>query len=268
MHRFFIRKDSYDIMECDDHLDYISIKNKDDVRHISKVLRLKTAEKIEVVDVNHRLYLCEIVKISDNNGGEVVCKIIEEIAETGESPVDIILYQGIPKGEKFDIIIQKCVELGIAKIVPIIFERCVVKCKNDKSSDKKLTRWNRIAYEAAKQSKRCIIPTVEAPITVKQLSKRLSDDEELYNHLSLLFYEDEKKTTLKDIVSTYRTFNNIERKTINIIVGAEGGITSEEVLLLTDAGVHSVSLGNRILRTETAGIVATAIMQYELGDLG
>ncbi len=301
MHRFFIKENSdikysdaihssNDITENIDDVHQIIINDKDDVKHIIKVLRLKIGQKIEVVDFNHRLYLCEIQKI-DDAGNEVICKIINEIADNGESPVHIILYQGLPKGEKFDLIIQKSVELGIGKIVPVIFDRCVVKWKNDKSSDKKLLRWNRIAYEAAKQSKRSVIPVVDAPIDIEELRDRLQGQNlldnmgaslsvsersiektfvENNNSVSILFYEDEKQVSLKDILMEYRKLNHAknEANIINIIVGAEGGLEEHEVELLRSSGAYSVSLGSRILRTETAGIVATAIVQYELGDLG
>ncbi len=269
---------------------FIDIVNAEDIKHISKVLRLQIGDNIEIVDKDSKLYLCEITEFSQD---KVICKIIHQIMTDGESNIQINLYQGLPKGEKFDLIIQKCVELGVDKITPVLFDRCVVKW-NDKSADKKLARWNRIAYEAAKQSKRCVIPVVEEPINIKELAQRIdtvnfsesankklvkneninnnntnSDNTNIHyvendNHnLSIVFYEDEQKSRLKDIVDR---FGGI--KTINIIIGSEGGFEPQEIEILTEAGAISASLGSRILRTETAGIAACAVIQYSLGDLG
>ncbi len=249
----------------------IKITAKDDVRHISKVLRLIAGDTIEIVDVDARLFVCKIISVGEL---EVCCEIISQEYKTGESPVDIVLYQGLPKGEKFDLIIQKSVELGVHRIVPVIFDRCVVKWKDDKSSLKKHTRWNRISYEAAKQSKRCVIPKVDMPIKIEQLVKEIGtvtaqDNTIDTNKLNLLFYEDEAVKSLKDVIVDFKENSDVQIPLqISVIVGAEGGIENFEVEKLKNAGAKSVSLGNRILRTETAGIVTTALIQYELGDLG
>ncbi len=330
MHRFFIKdsicctiqhnnikyKQIIDNIDIDNNLidknfiDDISDVNKsiieiikeDDVRHITKVLRLNIGQNIEIVDIDARLFVCKLIQV-DTDG--VFCVPVSEIVETGESCVNITLYQGIPKGEKFDFIIQKSIELGVNRIVPVLFDRCVVKWKDDKSSIKKHTRWNRIAYEAAKQSKRCYIPKVEIPITVDELIKELMESSQIkanknsdnLERLNILFYEEESNIGLKDKIVEFKQMYKLKNESINkstndfskkidnnltvknkennngvisvsAIVGAEGGLEQYEVKKLKNAGAKCVSLGKRILRTETAGIITVALLQYELGDLG
>ncbi len=278
MHRFFV---DYPVKNK------IQIIEKDDIRHISKVLRLSVGEQIEIVDSQFRLFVCELIQI-DSEG--VFCVPIYEQQDTGESPINITLYQGVPKGEKFDLIIQKSIELGVTRIVPVLFDRCVVKFKDDKSIVKKHTRWNRIAYEAAKQSKRCYVPEVAMPITVTQLEDEIKSSSE---RLDILFYEEEDSVGLKEefnhfkdriklkngesgvvvkklttVDETRDSKKNILKLSVSAIVGAEGGLEPYEVQKLKNSGAKCVSLGKRILRTETAGIITVALIQYELGDLG
>lgn len=242
MDRFFIDKDA--------KLSNI-IDNKDDVKHISKVLRLKQGNKIEIVDKNHIEYIAEIENIDKDS---IEFNLIEEVSISRELPVDIKLYQGIPKGQKLDTIVQKATELGIRSIIPVSFKRCVAEIKGEKE-DKKIQRLNRVAYEASKQSKRTYIPVVEASCSFKEFKNNIKA-----NDVNIVFYENHKdmnlKTFLKDI-----DLSNI--KSIGIVIGPEGGLTPEEIDELKELNVSILSLGNRILRTETAAITAIAVISNE-----
>ncbi len=241
LHRFFV--------EPCQVTDGTIIINGDDVKHISKVLRLHEKDSIIVCDCEGFDYACEIQSISSD---EVVATIIEKTPSGAEPPVNVTIYQGMPKSDKMDYIVQKCVELGAVSIVPVITKRTVAIPKDEK---KKVARWQKIAAEAAKQSGRGIIPTVESVISFKDMIKNLSPDE-----LNILPYESEKDLSLKNIL------DNTDRKNINIIIGPEGGFDESEVLLAKERNVSIVTLGPRILRTETAPLAALSAVMYQLGD--
>lgn len=242
MDRFFIEKDA--------NL-YSFIDNKDDIKHISKVLRLKTGQNIEIVDKTKAEYKAEIISIEKD---KIEFKIIEKVQINRELSIDINLYQGIPKGQKLDTIVQKSTELGVRNITLVKFKRCVAEIKEEKE-DKKLQRLNRVAYEASKQSKRVEIPSVRETCSFKNLKNELEK-----NDLNIVFYEDERVSTLKDF---FKTEDLSLIKSIGIIIGPEGGITEEEIEEMKGWGVKILSLGNRILRTETAAIVSIAIVGNE-----
>ena len=223
----------------------------DDVNHISRVLRLKCGDEIEVCDKNKTDYKCSIAEISKT---EVLANIIEKQDNNNESPIDITLYQGVPKGEKMDDIVRKCVELGVKKIVPVVMKRTVVKVK---SPYPKTQRWERIILEAAKQCKRGIIPEISEPISFNDMLTAVSGDD----NLNILPYENEDKTTLKEVLK-----NNSQLKKINIIIGPEGGFDDEEIEKSQENEIFTVTLGPRIMRCETAPIAAVSAVMYELGD--
>jgi len=222
----------------------------DDVNHISRVLRLKCGDEIEVCDKNQTDYTCTVSEISKT---EVLAKITDKKENKNESPVDITLYQGVPKGEKMDDIVRKCVELGVKNIVPVVMKRTVVKVK---SPYPKTQRWERIILEAAKQCKRGIIPSLSEPITFDEMLNTLSCEE-----LNILPYENEDTTSLKDVLK-----NNSKFKKINIIIGPEGGFDDEEIEKAKQNKIFTVTLGPRIMRCETAPIAAVSAVMYELGD--
>lgn len=222
----------------------------DDVNHISRVLRLKCGDEIEVCDKNKTDYLCTVSEISKT---EVLAKIIKKTENKNESPVDITLYQGVPKGEKMDDIVRKCVELGVKTIVPVVMKRTVVKVK---APYPKTQRWERIILEAAKQCKRGIIPHISEPISFDEMLNNLTDEE-----LNILPYENEDTTSLKDVLK-----NNARLKKINIIIGPEGGFDDEEIEKAKQNKIFTVTLGPRIMRCETAPIAAVSAVMYELGD--
>lgn len=246
MHRFFINKKNIK--------DNSVIIDGEDVKHIKNVLRLKEGEEVVVCDGESSDYLITIETINKN---EVIGTIKEAYPSKGEPPLDIILYQGLPKSSKMDLIIQKAVEIGIKEIIPIITERSVVKIEDNKKEQKKLERWNRISLEASKQCKRGIVPKVNNVINFKELINRISD-----NGVTIVPYENEGKRGLKDLLK------NINSKVINIVIGPEGGFEESEIDDLIKSKANIVSLGPRILRTETAGFTTLAIILYEVGDLG
>ena len=203
-------------------------------------------------------YNAEIVNYSKN---EVECKIISRINETTESNVHITLFQGIPKFEKMELIIQKNTEVGIKSIVPVIMERTVVKL-DEKIASKKLERWQKIAEIAAKQSMRDIIPQIGNITKLKDIDTTEFD-------AVLVAYENEEhnmlKTELQKLERKIKSNNSSEQQyNIAIVIGPEGGISEKELVMLAEKNAKFVSLGKRILRTETAGVVMAGNIIYEL----
>ncbi len=219
----------------------------DDYKHISRVLRMSVKEKISVsIKQTEERFLTEITSI-DNE--KVICTIIEKF-QSSESSVNITIYQGIPKSDKMEQIIQKSVELGAKAIVPVEMKNCIAKIKDP---DKKITRWQAISEAAAKQSKRNIIPKIEYPLNILEMYNEFNK----YN-LVLVAYENEKDIGIKEIFKKYKN-----AKDIAIIIGPEGGLTENEVKQVENKGGISVSLGKRILRTETASLALLSMIMYE-----
>ena len=230
----------------------------DDVKHIYKVLRISEGEKVTLNNCEGVEYLGRVKSVSKQ---EVLIEILEKLESNNESNVKIYLFQGLPKSQKMDLIVQKGTELGITEFIPTITHRVDVKLKGE---FKKLDRLNRKALEAAKQSKRSIIPKVSEPIDFNEVLEKI-------NSLDLLIvpYENANNFGIKTLINELRKENNIDNiKNIGIFVGPEGGIEEDEIERLKDKGAHIVTLGKRILRTETAGFVATSLIQHELSDLG
>ena len=225
----------------------------EDVKHISKVLRCRIGEELEVCDNNNNEYICEITNIDKN---QVELNILEKVDIQRESDLKIKVYQGLPKGPKMEMILQKLTEVGVDEIILVQTKRTVVKV-DDKKEDKKLERWERIIYEAAKQSKRGKIPSLRGVLTFKEA---LADMKE--NDFNIAPYENEKTKSIKQAIKGVNINN------IGIFVGPEGGFEETEIEAIEDIGGQSVSLGPRILRTETASLVASSIVLYELSDLG
>lgn len=245
LHKFFIDKE-----QIEDNNIYILGK---DLVHIKNVLRLKPSDKIEVTceGIN---YLCGISEITKEC---VKTTIISESIGNRESPIEITLYQGLAKGSKMDLILQKCVEIGVKDFYAIETHRAVVKIKDQKQERSKTERWQSIAEEAAKQSKRDYIPKVHGIISFKDMIDVLNDEKNI-----IVPYENEENLSIRDGLKT------VEGNKIHLIIGPEGGFGEDEIQALKDMGAKIVTLGPRILRTETAGLVASTIVLYELGDLG
>lgn len=232
--------------------DKIVIQN-DDVNHIKNVLRAKVDDKIDICDYNtSKNYVCKIEEIEDK---VIRCKIIEEIDSNVESEIKVSIFQGIPKVDKMELVIQKSVELGAYDITPIEMKRCVVKLK-EKDKTKKIQRWQKISEVAAKQSGRDIIPNINNIININKLCESL----EKYD-LVLVAYENEKINTLKNELIKIK---NNKKVKIAIIIGPEGGIDKSEIEQLEKYNAKIVTLGNRILRTETVALSMLSIIMYEL----
>lgn len=221
--------------------------NKSNLKHI-KVLRIAEDEEIEIV-INGIVYLSKLIDFN----GEKIADIISKRIDENESDIRINLYQGLPKSDKFEWIIQKTIELGVNEIVPFESERTIVKWDNKKEK-KKLERYIEIAESAAKQSKRTYIPKVNRLLSFNEML------EELKNSYTILAYEN-RGNSLRDILQKDKP------KEINIIIGPEGGFSEEEVEKFERIGANIVNLGKRILRTETAAIALISMIQYELGDI-
>lgn len=227
-----------------------------DVNHIKNVLRLKMGDEIQVCNQETREnFVCEIVEIHKEF---VQTKIVEKVETVSEGNVELHIFQGLPKSDKMELIIQKGTELGVSKIIPVAFQRSIVKLSG-KDEAKKLQRWQKIAEVAAKQSGRDLVPEIKEVIDVKKICHLVQEYD-----IILLAYEEEKENMLKNELLTMKETK--ENFKIAVVIGPEGGIEKEEVLLLKNAGAKVVSLGRRILRTETVALVVASIVMYELED--
>lgn len=226
-----------------------------EAHHLTKVLRLKEGEQIIVFDGTGLEYQVVITKIADDYVDGAIKGVT---SSTRDTKVATTLVQGIPKGDKMDLIVQKCTELGISKIIPLITERTVVKLDDNKKR-KRQERWQKIAQEAAKQCQRSTVPEIMGILTWQQYLDYLMKEQEKI----LVLWEDEKTQGLKNYLRSQIALNDY-----TLVIGPEGGLSSGEVEELRAKGAVSVSLGPRILRTETAGLAALTMLLYELGDLG
>lgn len=242
MHRFFVEPSS--ISE-----DSINISGND-AHHISKVLRLKEDDDVVVCDEFGNEFYCSIKSITKDC---VSCQILKKEVSLAEPPVHITLYQGVPKGDKLETVIQKCVELGCVRIVPVAMKRSVAVIKD---KEKKQQRGQRIAYEAAKQCARARIPQVAEVMTYKEAMKDSASSE-----LKILPYESETHNGLKTLLQ-----KSSGVKSIAVFIGPEGGFDPDEVTEAKANGFETVTLGPRILRTETAPLACISAIMYELGD--
>ncbi|MGY0372409.1 16S rRNA (uracil(1498)-N(3))-methyltransferase [Clostridium sp. JNZ J1-5] len=248
MHKFFVNIDKI--------YDNKAIIEGDDVKHIYKVLRLKEGETVNINNCNGEEFLGTIESISKT---KVEVKLSNKLEINNESPIDIYLYQGLPKSTKMDLIVQKCTELGVKEITPVITERVISALGDIKKDNKKVERWNRIAFEACKQSKRTLIPNINDSIEFIELLDNLKEMD-----LIVVAYENAENYGIKQMVRDI----NKQVKKIAVIIGPEGGFEEEEILSLKNLGAYIVTLGPRILRTETAGFTCVSLLMYELGDLG
>lgn len=286
MSRFFISPDNVDLNNSS-----ITITGED-VRHIGNVLRAVPGDVLELSDGFGMDYEVVIEQISKDG---ILTKITVARPNLTEPPIGITLFQGIPKADKMDYIIQKCIELGVKKIVPVITARTIVKFPNAKDAASKTVRWRRIALEAAKQCDRGIVPLVEEPVRFEKALEMAGGCS-----LKIIPYEEELEGSLKLLLRKYDcatgssgsgsgssgsgtgssdpgvgsrepdtgSSNPGVRGGIGILIGPEGGFERFEVEKAVKSGFSSVALGPRILRTETAGMAVAAIIMYEIGDMG
>ncbi len=220
-----------------------------DAKHIKNVLRYKIGHKVDVYDESGLKYETLIEKFEDD---KVLLKIILKKEFEQESNISITLFQGLPKGEKMDLIVQKATELGVDEIVPVEMEHSIVRL-DAKSAQRKVDRWNKIAYEASKQSGRQFVPKVSNVDILKNIIEKFSKYD-----IVVLPYEKENRQNLKQLLEKNRNVKNIA-----VVIGPEGGFSDNDLALLNMSNVHSVTLGSRILRTETAGIAVLSMLLYE-----
>lgn len=246
MYKFFVKNE-----KIEDKIEIIG----DDVNHIKNVLRLKKGDSILIGNkITSKTYNCEIEDVMEE---KIICNNINEIENTTEALTYIHIFQGLPKADKFEFIIEKCTEIGVKEITPVIMKRTVVKL-GDKDKLKKMLRWQKIAEVSAKQSKRDCILKINDIIDFKNIFKKV----EKYD-IVLVAYENEKTTTLKKVLNKLKSNKPLK---IAVIIGPEGGIDDDEIELCNINNVNCISLGNRILRTETASIVVASNILYELED--
>ena len=231
-----------------------SLVIREDAHHILHVLRKEIGDHLTVCDGCGQDYECEIVSASAE---EISCRVLDQHISATEPEVQLTLFQGLPKAEKMEWLLQKGVEIGITDFVPVSTSRSVVKL-DGKKAEGKLARWNKIAQAAAKQSGRGILPEVKNVVSVEQAIKTF----DAYD-LILVLYEENRGCSLKEILKNQDSLP----KRVALWIGPEGGFESFEVKLLTEAGAISAGLGPRILRTETAGIIAATVVLYEYDQM-
>lgn len=225
----------------------------EDAHHISRVLRMKENDEIILCDGGGNDYICRIKCI--NKSEKIVdCTVLNIVKTKTESNIDISLYMGLPKSDKMDFIIQKAVELGTKKIVPFVAKRSVARPFDNNNEIKKYNRWKKIAREAAMQSERGVIPNI---CEIMSFDDAVLDA--CKSDISLFLYEKEKNLNIKDV------FSDDKIKSVSIMIGPEGGFEEYEANKAISVNMKSVSLGNRILRCETAPLVAISIVMYQYG---
>ena len=239
MYRFFL----------DGKIDGMAHIDGKDAKHIRDVLRMKEGEEIIVCDGDMTDYVCRILGFGKNRV-EILPIGVKE--SDSEPKVKVTLYQGLPKRDKFELIIEKCVELGVFSVVPVNTMRSIPVIEG--KEERKLTRWNSISMAAAKQSGRGIVPEIRRTMEFKDAVEEACENCDLV----LFPYENEENTHLRDVIKGF------EGETIGVFIGPEGGFDKTEADLAAEHGAKAVSLGKRILRTETAGFASLAMIMYEL----
>lgn len=240
MPRFFVPSEAFDS-------DKVKITG-DDAFHIARALRMAVGDEITIADMHGNEHLCRLERIRDDS---VDCVILETKAGKTESPIEITLYMGYPKGDKLETVIQKAVELGASKIVPFESSRCVKRPRQDKA-EKQGARLSRIAEEAAKQCGRAKLPQVLPSISFNEMLTLAAKDT-----ISLFCYEGDSTESLKNVLSQIEI-----PKSISVVVGCEGGFSADEASLAKASGLKLVNLGPRILRCETAPTYVLSAISY------
>ena len=243
MHRFFVSPPSIS--------DSLLSLSEEDSRHALKVLRLKCGDQVEAFSDDGR-FLAEISSIQENR---ILVRVLSPLSVT-EPSLKITLFQGLPKSDKMDWIVQKAVELGVTRIVPVRMSRCVVRL-DEKDAARKVERWHKISREACKQSGRCTVPEITLPVSVSDLCKEVAG-------LSLCVVPWEGCASGGPL-AVFR--NHPSLSSLGIVIGPEGGISSEEMALFREAACVPITLGKRILRTETAGLSAVSAFMALYGEM-
>ncbi len=243
MHHFFAEEKNIDN-------GFITIKGSD-VNHIKNVLRMKKGEELLISNGADKDYYCKIDEISND---EIRAKIYDIDKVGNELDTEFYLFQCLPKGDKMELIIQKAVELGVREIIPVASKRAIVKL-DEKKADSKVKRWNLISESAAKQSGRIIIPKVKKPMTFGEAVKYTENMD-----MSIIPYEN-----YKDMNETREIIDKMQPgMRIGIFIGPEGGFDEGEIEAAVKAGIERISLGRRILRTETAGMAILSVLMFKM----
>ena len=246
MHRFYVTPDQIK--------DDIIMITGPDVNHIKNVLRMRQGEEIIICNGQGKDCYCIINRVSES---EIIAKIQSIQATEAELKTKITLFQGLPKKDKMELIIQKATELGVHEIVPVMTKRVVVKLEDKKKEEKKLERWQAIAEGAAKQSGRGIIPKIQRVISYQEALKNAST-----MGIGIIPYENAMgMQATKEIMNGLSQFN-----TIGVLIGPEGGFEESEIEAAKANHIHPITLGKRILRTETAGLAVLAMMVLMLEE--
>jgi len=228
------------------------VRIKDEkARYLYSVLRLKRGELLRIVDGQGNKYIAEV---SSAGKKEFIVELLRRDLYVTESPVSLVLAQALPKADKMDFIVQKTTELGIKTIIPLITERSQVRYTG------KIERWKKIAIAASQQSGRERIPEIHEPVTIEDF---LNTQNKSKTKISGILLWEEAQNRIKSVLHNFK-----DRKEILILIGPEGGFSQREANMTIESGFLSVTLGPRILRTETAAIAAISIIQYELGNMG
>lgn len=242
VHRFFV---GFSLLGANE----VTIEG-DDSAHIARVLRLSDGDEITVCDSDGFDSVCSLTYVSPS---KAVAQILSRTQSLNEPQIKVSIFQGVPKGDKLDTVVQKCTELGAVKIVPFDAKRSVAKIKD---AEKKRERMQKIAYEASKQSKRAFIPEILPVMSFKDAIENAKNAD-----ICIIAYEEEKSQSIKEVL-----MKNKSAKTVSIFIGPEGGFSPEEIEFAKSNGFQSVLMGPRILRTETAPLAALTAVMYELGD--
>lgn len=249
MERFWVSPQSLDT-------DPVSLEGEG-FKHLAKVLRLRVGDKVELFDGEGRAYLGEIQEIGRDRAW---ISRVTLLAKQGESPLALCLLQGLPKGEKMEWILQKNTELGVEAFWPLLLQRCVVRLETDKKREHKLERLEKVVQEAARQCGRQVVPRVLPPVGLKEALREIGPADRL------LVPWEEGGRPLAEVLNEMGPPREGGR--LFVLIGPEGGLTREEVQVAQGQGGQVVTLGPRILRTETAGMAVAAIAQYVWGDMG
>ena len=245
MQRFFVKPHQIDEAAHQIHI------TGTDVNHIANVLRMRQGEELWISDGGKKEYHCAIEVLGDE---EILLHILYAQEPDYELPRRIFLFQGLPKGDKMELIIQKAVELGAYEIIPVELKRCVVRL-DEKKAEKKTARWQQIAESAAKQSKRMLVPRVHPVLSYKEALAYAGQLDVLLIPYELAGGMDETKKIIGNIKGG---------QSLGIFIGPEGGFEEEEVKMAVEKGASPITLGKRILRTETAGMAILSVLMFQL----
>jgi 16S rRNA (uracil1498-N3)-methyltransferase len=228
----------------------------DEARHLREVLRLKVGDEVYVFDGEGKEYHC---RIEESRRDTAQLKVLSEVAPARpESPLELTLAVALLKGEKFDLVVQKATELGVARVIPVVTKLADIRLRDDSDAAKRVVRWQRIALEAAKQSGRAVVPVIISPVAFSSLIRDAAPQQ-----LNRLLFSERDGRSLLEATESLPTNTSM----VTALVGSEGGWTDEELEAARGSGWTIVTLGGRTLRAETAAIAVATLLQHLVGDL-